>query len=98
MWFVGRGRLGRGSAALAIDPARVAVAVMLFFPDGDAVLDFIDDVAAGKKRFVAMRCAHADPDCKLAQVESADAMDASSMLHTKVPDGRSDNALAFLEG
>ena len=49
-------------ASLAVHPAGVAVDVMFFLPDRDAMLDFIDDESAGAKRLVAMRGAHADPD------------------------------------
>jgi len=34
-------------AVLAVDPFGLAVGVVLFFPDGQARLDLVDDVAAG---------------------------------------------------
>jgi hypothetical protein len=46
--------LVRLSAALAIDPAGVAVLVVLFLPDRHAVFHFVDDVAAGSEGFGAM--------------------------------------------
>ena len=46
--------LVRMRAALAVDPARVAVDVVLFLPDRHAVLHFVDDVAARRERLGAM--------------------------------------------
>ena len=88
--------LVRMAHTLAVDPARIAIDVVLLLPDGHAVFDFIDDVAAGAKRLVAMRGAHADPHGDVADAEVADAMHARRALHAKALDRFLDDALAFL--
>ena len=52
----------RARAALAVHPAGIAVDVVFLLPDRDAMLDFVDDEAAGAERLVAMRGADAHPD------------------------------------
>ena len=46
--------VGICGATLAVHPARVAVHVVLFLPDGHTVLHFIDDETAGLEGFVAV--------------------------------------------
>ena len=54
-----RGPLPRcARAALAVDPAGVTIQVLLLLPDGQAMLDLIDDVPAGAERLIAVRGAH----------------------------------------
>jgi hypothetical protein len=62
---------GVGGAAFAIDPAGIAGSVMLFLPDGHAVLDLIDDVATRAKRLITMRSSHAHPDCHFLEAKVA---------------------------
>ena len=88
--------LVRMRAALAIDPARVAVDVVLFLPDRHAVLHFVDDVAARGECFGAMTRAHADPHRQIADRERADAMHARGSQHAEALDGFRDDALTFL--
>ena len=39
-------------ASLAVDPAGVAIGIVLFFPDRQPNLDFVDNVAACLERLV----------------------------------------------
>src|SRR6185437_7399462 len=82
-------------AALAVHPAGVAVLVVLLLPDGQPVLDLIDDVAAGAKRLVTMAGRHADPDRALADLERAGPMHARGVLHAEARDRFRDDPLAF---
>ncbi len=96
--FLHRYRAGdSGGAALAVDPSGVAGDVVLLLPDRHAVLDFVDDEAAGLKRFAAMARAHADPHGEFADFERADAMHAQRMRDAEALDGRAHDALAFLD-
>src|SRR6185437_14077726 len=85
---------GRG-AALAVYPAGVAIFVVLLFPDGYAVFDFVDDVAARAEGFIAVSRAGAHPYGHFADGEVADAMDAGSALYAEAFDGLGDDAFAF---
>src|SRR5215469_15615245 len=91
-----RGRVPRCSrATLAVDPAGVTAQVMLLLPDGQAVLDFVDDVTARAERLVTVRRAHAHPHGELADRERPDAMHAGGMRHTEARDRLGDDALAL---
>ena len=85
----------RCGAALAVDPAAVAVRVVLFFPDRHAVLDRIDDVAAGIEGLAPMLGADADPDRHLADAKIADPVQAPCMLDGEALEGLTDDAFAF---
>jgi len=85
-----------GRAALAIDPSRIAAAIVFFLPNGHAMLDLIDDEAAGVKGFAAMCGAHAHPHRHLSQPQGTDAVDAQSMLHREAAQRFGDYALTFL--
>ena len=87
-----------GGAALAVDPARVAVVVVLLLPDRHPVLDLVDDVAACAKRFVAMACADTDPDRQLANAETAGAMYAQRLLDPELFAGLGHDPLSLLDG
>lgn len=54
---------------VAVDPAGVAALVVLFFPDGDAGFDFVDNVLAGFETRTAVGGGDADPYCDAAQIE-----------------------------
>src|SRR5262245_53828653 len=88
----------RRRAALAVYPPRVAVAVMLFLPDGNAMFDLLNVVATGEEGFLAMVSAYADPDRELADGERADAVHARGVLHSEARHSRRHDALAFLDG
>src|ERR1700726_51637 len=87
----------RRRAALAVYPARIAAAVVLFLPDRHAMLHFVDDETAGIEGFAAVRRTDSDPHCHVAQIQRADAMDAQRMLRREAPQGFGDDALAFLQ-
>src|SRR5258708_12547641 len=86
----------RRRAALAVHPARITAAVVLFLPDRHAMLHFVDDETTGVEGFAAMHGADPDPHRHIAQIQGADAMDAQRMLHREAPQGVGDDALAFL--
>src|SRR5882672_2593955 len=87
----------RCGTALAIDPARITVEVVLFLPDRNAMLYFVDDVATGGKRLVPVRSAHADPHCQLADRERADPVHTGRLQDGKAPARLLDDALTFLD-
>ena len=60
-----------------MQPTRLAIRIMLVFPDRHAQLHFVDDPAAGVEGGVAMVGADADPDGHVADSETADAMDGT---------------------
>ena len=62
------------------------------------MFDFIDDVAAGAERFVAMRGAHAHPHGDVADRQRAHAMHAGGARDAEPRDGFVDDARAFLFG
>ena len=84
-------------AVLAIDPAGIAVLVVLLLPDRHAVLDLIDDVAAGIECLTAMRRADADPDRKLADRERPDAVRTAHVLEPESLTRLLQNALALAQ-
>lgn len=47
-------RVSRFGAGFTAYPAGITIDIELFFPDGCAVFDFVDDVAAGVEGFAAM--------------------------------------------
>jgi len=61
----------------------VAVAVVLFLPDGHAMLDFVDDAAAGKKSCVSMGRAHPYPNGELTEREIANTVCTCGVPHAK---------------
>jgi hypothetical protein len=70
-------------ATLAVHPARIAAAIMLFLPDGQAVFDLIDDEPARIERFAAVRRADAHPHGEVGEFEAPHAMNAQRMLDGK---------------
>src|SRR5256885_4270817 len=94
-----RGSLGGGGgAALAVHPARVPAQVVLLLPDRHALLDLVDDVAAGEKRLVAMRRAHTDPHRQLPDTQLPDPVQTPGGRHAKAPDRLGEDALTFAHG
>ncbi len=83
-------------ASLAVHPARIAVDVVFLLPDGHAMFDFIDDEAAGAKRFVAVRGAHAHPHGDVAKRQRAHAVHAGGARDAKLRARFFDDARAFL--
>src|SRR5215469_16688509 len=92
----GRGLLvRRRGATLAVHLPAVTVQIVLLLPDRQAMLDLIDDVAAGAERLIPVRRAHPDPHGELADGEHANAMHAGGVRHTEARDGLGDDALAL---
>src|SRR6185437_3899029 len=84
-------------ATLTVHPAGVTIQVVLLFPDGQAVLDLIDDVTASAECFVAVRGADTHPDGELAHCERADAMNAGRVRHTETRARLGEDALPFAD-
>jgi hypothetical protein len=57
--------------AFAIDPVRIAVDVVFFFPNWQPDLEFIDNVSAGLERLIAVRRRNADPNRHITDFEQA---------------------------
>jgi hypothetical protein len=68
---------------------------VLFLPDRHALLDLVNDVAAGEKRLVAMRCAHSHPHRQFADRKISDAVQARGVRHSKARDRLGEDALTF---
>src|ERR1700683_5300946 len=97
MLVFGVGMLRFCGATLAIDPTRIAAAIMLFLPDRYALLDFIDDESARIEGFAAVCGAHPDPHRHIAHTQRTETMDARDMLHREAPQRLPDDTLAFLD-
>src|SRR6185503_17143900 len=81
---------------LAVDPAGVAVDEVLLLPDRHAVFHFVDDEAAGAKRFIAMRGTDAHPDSHIADGEGTETMHAGGARGSEPLHGIGNDARAFL--
>ena len=64
-----------------MQPAGVAFGIALMLPDRHACLHLVDDVAARRKRGIAVRRAHADPDGQFADGQVAHAVHAARVEH-----------------
>lgn len=64
---------------VALDPRAGAVLVDFFFPDGEAVFDIVDDVAAAEEGVASMMCCDTDPDCDISDGEVSDAVNDSGI-------------------
>src|SRR6185437_1255697 len=93
----GRRGGGRRGTALAVHPARVAAAVVLFLPDGHAVLYLVDDETAGVEGFAAVGGTHAHPHGHVAHLQGADAMNAPGVQNREALQGLGHDARAFLD-
>src|SRR5690242_20496493 len=83
----------RRCAALAVDPSRVSVLVVLLLPDGHAMLHFIDDVPARAKRLVPMPRARAHPHRHVADGKVSNPVHAGSALDAEALDRLRHDAL-----
>src|SRR5882672_114735 len=79
----------------AVYPAGVAGHVVLFLPDRQVVLHFVDDVAAGGEGLAAMAGADADPDREFADLERADPVHAERARDAELLDGNAHDAFAL---
>src|SRR6185437_12331597 len=89
--------LGRRRTALAVHPPGVTVQVVLLFPDRHAVLDLIDDVAAGPEGLVAVRRAYSDPHRQLPDREVPEAVRAARVCDPEALHGLAEDALTFTQ-
>ena len=78
-----------------IDPGRLAVQVVLLFPDRQPVLGFVDDVAAGLERGIAVPGRHGDDDRHLADRQRAGAMGAAGVDDVEAVQRLGQDALAL---
>jgi hypothetical protein len=85
-------------AAFAVDPSRVAVAVVLFFPDRETCFHLIDDVSTGIERLVPVRGRYAHPDRTIAYFEHTPAMDTVGMKNRNRGPRLGDDFFAFADG
>jgi Na+-translocating ferredoxin:NAD+ oxidoreductase RnfD subunit len=97
--MVGVGRVigGWGGASLAIHPPGIAILVVLLFPYGHSMFDFVDDVSTREECLRAMSGAHAHPDGHLTDRQVADAVYAGSVFNAEARDCFRDDTLAFLD-
>src|SRR5882757_4078405 len=89
---------GWGGATLAINPAGVAVLVVLLLPDGHSMFDFVDDVSTCEERFRPVACADAYPNSHFAYGEVADAVYACGVFDAEAFDCFRDDAFALFDG
>src|ERR1700761_5693521 len=87
---------GRG-ATFAVDPAGVAVLVVLLFPDGHSMFNLVDDVSTGLKCLSAVAGADAYPHGHFADRQVTDAVYACGVLDAETVEGFGDDAFAFLD-
>ncbi len=78
-------------AAFAIDPARIAVGIVFFFPDRQSYFHLVDDVTAGKERLIPVRGRDADPDRTFTDFEHASTMHAMGMKDGELCSGLSNH-------
>ena len=85
-------------AAFAIDPARIAVGIVLFFPDRQSHFHLVDDVTAGNECLIPVRGRDADPDGTFTDFEHAGAMHAMGMKDSELCPGLSNYFLTLGDG
>src|SRR6202041_829102 len=66
-------------------------------PDRYAMLDLVDDEAAGIEGLASMCRAPADPDCHVGKRKAPDARDAEGVSHGKARGRFADDALPLLD-
>jgi hypothetical protein len=86
-----------GGASLAIYPPGITVLVVLLFPDGHSMFDFVDDVSTREECFRTVSGAHAYPNGHLTDRQVADAVYAGGMFNAEARDCFRDDTLAFLD-
>ena len=82
-------------AAFAIDPARIAVGIVFFFPDRQSYFHLVDDVTAGNECLIPVRGRDADPDGTFTDFEHAGAMDTMGMKDGELCPGLSNHLLTL---
>lgn len=97
----GAGSMGvavRLGASFASDPEGGSVEVELLFPDGKAVLDLVDDEAAGVEGFSAVWGGDDHEDGGVPDGERSGAVDGGGVIESEALDGLGDDAGALLRG
>ncbi len=89
------GRRSVSRRMLAVHPAAVAVRVMFLFPDRQAVLDRVDDLATGGKGFGTVRRGDGDPHRDVADCEVSEAVHATPRARAVAGEGRFHDARAL---
>ena len=87
--------MAMGGASLTVHPAGVAVHVMFFFPDGQANFGLVNDVAAGKKCFVAVRRCNPHPNGAVTECQTAFTMNECGVRHAKPFGGFGTTVMSF---
>ncbi len=85
-------------ASLAINPARIAVGIVLLFPDRQPNFDLVDDVTAGIECLVPVRGRYADPDGTFADFQHAGPVYAMGMKDRELCPGLCNDFLALADG
>ena len=85
-------------AAFAINPARIAVGIVLFFPDRQSHFHLVDDVTAGNECLIPVRGRDADPDGTFTDFEHAGAMHAMGMKDGELCSGLGNHFLTLADG
>src|SRR5271163_3214193 len=92
-----RGRPLRRRAALAIHPTGVAIPVVFLFPNGDAMLDLVNDETARIEGFAAVCGTYPHPDRHFTQPKRTYPMNAQGLRHGEAPQRFVDDAIALLD-
>ena len=90
--------MGVFGTTFAINPARMAVSVVFFFPDRQSHLDLIDNVPTGIERLVPVRRRYADPDGAIADVQHAGPVNTVRMKDRELGAGFGNDFFAFGDG
>ena len=83
---------------LTTRPSGGSVGEKLLLPNGNAVLDFVDDVTASVEGFAAMDGGGANPHGDVGQVERTHPMNSQNIVDRKVFAGLCDDASGFKVG
>src|SRR5687768_11229184 len=81
--------------AIRVQPASVAIGILLALPDWHPLLDLVDDETARGEGGIAMRRADADPHRQLADRQVADAMHAVRIEDVELRECLAQDALAL---
>ena len=78
---------------VTFDPGCGAVSIDFFFPDGEAVFDVVDNVAAGQKGVAPVVGGDSHPYRDVARGEGTDSVDDRSVFNMKLGFGLIENGL-----
>jgi len=83
---------------MAGDPFSIAVEIMLFLPDRNAVLDLVNNVPTGPESRIPMWRRHTDPDSHIPDPKCSRAMHRYSVTNLETGQSFLHNPFAFLYG